>query len=104
MTLHLSDIETALERGNTSDIEDAFRALAGWPHQDKIEGASASRRSELLSRVCEALKGDDRQMPGDIITILEDGGCHLHGGRYRNGAGAVLSAISYWSKRVRSEG
>ncbi|MBC6714712.1 hypothetical protein H9Q09_00740 [Aurantimonas sp. DM33-3] len=103
MTLHLSDIETALERGNISDIEDAFRALVGWPHQDTIEGASPSKRSELLTRVSQALKGDDRQMPGDIITILEDGGCHLHGGRYRNGAGAVLSSISLWSKHVRGE-
>lgn len=103
MTQHLTDVEIALERGHVSDIEDAFRALVGWPNEDTIDGADARTRSILLPRVCYALRDDDRIMPGDITAIIEDAGCKLLGGSYRNGAGAVLSSIAFWSKRAGGE-
>lgn len=100
MSLHLTDINFALDRGHVSTIKDAFRALVGWPHEDTIEGADGAQRQSLLVRVCEALKDDDRQMPGGTITILEDGALDLYGGNYRHGARAVLSDLPYWRKKV----
>lgn len=102
--MHLTDINFALERGHIPAIEDAFRALVGWPNEDTIDGADADARKALLEPVCDALRQDDRQMPGETITMIEDAGADLYGGTYRNGAGAVLSDLAYWRKRVGGEG
>jgi hypothetical protein len=102
MTLHLTDIKSALEGGHISDIEDAFRALVGWPNEEEIIGVDANTRCTLLGAVCDSLRGDDRLMPADIVTIIEDAG-GLRGGTYQNGADAVLSDLEYWRSQVRIE-
>jgi hypothetical protein len=96
VSLHLDDIKLALDRGHLSTIEDSFRALIGWPDEAEIGGTDAAGRCSLLERICQALKEDDRQMPGNIVAVIEDSGCKLYGGSYRNGAGAVLADLDRW--------
>jgi PAS domain-containing protein len=103
MTIHLQDTKAAIERGNLSQIEDAFRALVGWPKEEEIVGADADARCSLLEEVCQALKRDDRQMPGDIVTIIEETRCKLRSGSYRHGAGAVLADLDHWRYLVGGE-
>ncbi len=103
MRLHLEDIKLALDRGHVATIEDAFRALIGWPDETEIDGADAAGRCSILEQICQALKQDDRQMPGNIVTFIEDAGCKLYGGSYRNGAGAVLADLDHWRYVVGGE-
>ncbi|MCI5073960.1 hypothetical protein [Oricola sp.] len=98
--MDLSDIRAAIERGIVSDLEDAFRALVGWPGEDEIAGADATERQALLERICDALRDDDRQMPGGTREILEDAAADLRGGRYCDGALAVLADLDHWRTRL----
>ena len=100
MTIHLHDTNAAIERGQVSQIEDAFRALVGWPKYDEITGGDAMERRAILRPVCEALLHDDRQMPGDIVTIFEDAEADLQDASYRAGAAAVLADLEFWKDRL----
>jgi hypothetical protein len=87
-TMTLEDIEEAIETGRISDLEDAFRALVGWPHEDMIENSTPAQRKKLLSDVCKALDGHIRVMPMGMHRLIEIETDEKFEGTY--GAGAVV--------------
>ncbi|HMO30067.1 hypothetical protein [Enterovirga sp.] len=91
------DLDLALARGMTSDIEDAFRALVGYPKEDDVEASAATLAS--LRACCHALEGSERIMPSGTIDTINDRtdaegeNVLLHGSTYGTGAARVLEAI-----------
>jgi hypothetical protein len=84
-----AEINAAIAAGNTTDLEDAFKAMVEYPgHAGCIPGATPENLKHALDRVCGALLEDDRIMPGgtfDAIrgTIPDEsellGGCNSRG-------------------------
>src|SRR5215208_841530 len=73
-----------------SEVEDAFRALVGWPHEDRIDGATPANLKTALERCCEVLKGDDRILPGHVADFIQDEAGEPVA-TYAQGAAAVLA-------------
>jgi hypothetical protein len=83
------EINAAIEAGNTTDLEDAFKALVDYPGQaGRIPGATPENLKHALDRVCGALLEDDRIMPGGTSDAIRGaipdenellGGCYSHG-------------------------
>lgn len=99
-TLHVSDIRADLERGDTAGIEDAFRALVGWPNEGVICDASAEERRQLLWVVSETLVSAEngRVMPRDTFDAIVDEAEDMDGGTYADGARAVLRHRAFFDR------
>lgn len=100
--IHLSDINEDIARGDVAGIENAFRALVGWPNEDDIGGATRDGLRVALKDVCEALIGDERIMPGETASLIADVNDELVDGTYSAGADAVLATLGYWNIRFQT--
>lgn len=84
-----------------TDLEDAFRALIGWPSEAPMPNANADQRQGLLVGVCRGLIAmeNDRAMPFETFSLIldETGAEPLTGGTYSAGARAVLDTPAFFS-------
>lgn len=96
----MTDINHDIARGDVRGIQEAFRALVGWPHEAEIRGSSTSTRKRALVAVCEALSGDTSIMPGATAELIADETGRTIGGTYADGAAAVLWCLGEWEERL----
>lgn len=70
--MHVYDIEDALEQGEAVGLRHAFRVLARFPHDGRIEGAkTAAKLIELFQSVTLALELDQAAMPETLCQTIE---------------------------------
>ncbi|WP_062216646.1 hypothetical protein [Aureimonas sp. D3] len=76
-----------------TDLEEAFRALVGWPGYAAIPNINVEQREDLLAGVCRALiaLNDKSAMPSDIFRIVMDESDGMGGSSYADGALSVLN-------------
>ncbi|KQQ90271.1 hypothetical protein [Aureimonas sp. Leaf324] len=90
-----------------TDLEDAFRALVGWPDEACVPNLNSHQRQGLLVGVCRGLVAmeNDRAMPsGTFSLILDEAGAErLDGGTYAHGARAVLRAQRFFDNLTREQ-
>ncbi|MCA0340285.1 MAG: hypothetical protein LCH99_11185 [Proteobacteria bacterium] len=98
--MNMTDINHDIARGDIRGIEDAFRALVGWPNEDEIRGSSHDTRKRALVAVCEALSGDSSIMPGAITDLIADETGRTIGGTYADGAAAVLWCLGEFEEKL----
>lgn len=101
--MHIDDIHAAIENNNTKTIQDAFRALIGWPNEDTIKGSTAAARAKLLDAVCKALEDDGDLMPRDTLEAIMEVSDELQDGTYADGAEAVLAARAHWTHQRKAK-
>jgi hypothetical protein len=101
--MYLEDIEADLARRDMRGVEDAFRALIGFPKEDTIQGASDPQQlTAALSRACRVLARDRSIVPSGTIDIINDvlGNASLgHGASYATAAKHVGPALDRWQAR-----
>ena len=97
--MHIADIENDLAAGDVRGIEDAFRALVGWPNETRIEGGPRALR-KALRLCCLNLHGDDSIMPSGTVELIAEQSEEPVGATYQDGAEAVLKSIGYWTMRI----
>jgi hypothetical protein len=59
-----------------TDIEQIFRALIGYPHEEQIQDSTRDDRTAALMGACEALIGDETILPRathEIIALVISG-------------------------------
>ncbi len=90
-----------------TDLEDAFRALVGWPGEAPVPNLNADQRQGLLVGVCRGLIAmeNDRAMPFETFSLVLDeaGAERLAGGTYSDGARAVLDTPAFFSNLNREQ-
>lgn len=90
-----------------TDLEDAFRALVGWPAQAPVPNLSSDQRQGLLVGVCRGLIAmeNDRIMPSDMFSLIRDeaGAERVAGGTYADGARAVLDTPAFFNNLNREQ-
>jgi hypothetical protein len=95
------EINAALAASNTSDIEDAFKALVEYPgHGGRIPGATPANLRHALDRVCDALLEDHRIMPGGTFDAIKGNlpdETALAGATYSHGAMVVKQNTARWN-------
>jgi hypothetical protein len=95
------EINAALAASNTSDIEDAFKALVEYPgHGGRIPGATRANLRHALDRVCDALLEDHRIMPGGTFDAIKGNlpdETALAGATYSHGAMVVKQNAARWN-------
>ncbi|PWE52764.1 hypothetical protein DEM27_28580 [Metarhizobium album] len=97
--MYMTDIENDIANRDSRGMEDAFRALVGWPKEDDIHGATAESLSNALEAICAALVGDDSIMPGDTVDIIAATIGEPIGGTYADGADAVSNNLDIFKAR-----
>lgn len=65
------DINDAVRYRRNSDLEEAFKALVHYPDYDAIDDANADTLKTMLEEVCEALEGNNRIVPNDVVDLIE---------------------------------
>lgn len=90
-----------------TDLEDAFRALVGWPGEAHVPNLNAGQRQGLLVGVCRGLLAmeNDRIMPSGTFTVILDeaGAERLAGATYAHGARAVLDTPAFLANLAREQ-
>ncbi|MBB3934277.1 hypothetical protein [Aureimonas phyllosphaerae] len=90
-----------------TDLEDAFRALVGWPGEARLPNLNADQRQGLLIGVCRGLLAmeNDRIMPSGTFTVILDeaGAERLAGATYAHGARAVLDTPAFLVNLTREQ-
>lgn len=97
--MHIADIENDLAAGDIRGIEDAFRALVGWPNEAKTEGGTRTLR-KALRLCCLNLHGNDSIMPSGTAELIAEQSDEPIGVTYHDGAAAVLERTGYWTMRI----
>lgn len=105
MPLHAEDILADVARMDLDGIEEAFRALVGWPGTDTIVKSDAAERRALLADTADALidAEDARIMPGDTFTLILDEAEDMDGSTYADGARAVLRCDAFFDNLDRED-
>jgi len=104
MSTETIDILPLLDAANWTfcqrDLEEAFRALVGWPNEAPVPNLDAEQRCDLLSATCRALiqLDDDSIMPGETFDLILDeaGADRIGGGTYAHGARAVFATPKFF--------
>lgn len=97
--LYQEDLAEAFYRKDIRAIEEAFRALVGYPKGQNIETPDTA----LLIECCRGLAADDSIMPSGTIDAINDvlradaGEGLLYGCTYATGAGRVWKEIERFS-------
>ncbi|WP_061935969.1 hypothetical protein [Aureimonas sp. AU22] len=90
-----------------TDLEDAFRALVGWPGEAPMPHLNATQRQGLLVGVCRGLIAmeNDQIMPSGTFTIILDeaGAERVASGTYAHGAQAVLDTPAFLMNLTREK-
>lgn len=97
--MYMTDIENDIAIRDNRGMEDAFRALVGWPKEDDIHGATAESLGNALEAICAALAGDGSIMPGDTVDIIAATIGEPIGGTYADGAEVVLGHLDVFKAR-----
>jgi hypothetical protein len=102
--MHITDINHDIARRDLRGIEDAFRALVGWPNETAIRGATASNRKAALEAASKALLHDASIMPRETAAIIADAvrGQSSFGSTYAEGAAVVLANLEAWAERLET--
>lgn len=82
------------------DLEEAFRALVGWPNEAPVPNLDAGQRRDLLGATCRAMiqLDDAAIMPGETFDLILDeaGADRIGGGTYAHGARAVVATPKFF--------
>ena len=72
--MYIDEIRFALDDNSRTGLQDAFRALVGFPNSEEIDGEdlTASELWELLEHVCLEINGNFHRMNRETAEIIRD--------------------------------
>lgn len=98
--MHINDIAQDIARRDLRAIEGAFRALAGFPGEDNVEGATGPGLVKGLDLVVEALAHDTSIMPSGTCDQV---GLPV-GSTYADGVASVRGNRDWWVRHLNTVG
>lgn len=103
MPMHTDDIAADIGRRDRDGVEEAFRALVGWPGENAIVGSTPAQRRGFLTDACRILVETEntRVMPGGTFTLILDEAEDMDGSTYADGARAVLRCDAFFDNLDR---
>jgi hypothetical protein len=96
--VHIKDIPEMVASGDISEIERAYCAIVGFPHEEEITGANAHNLLTGLDAVSMALLSDLNVMPRHTCEAAR----LRAGATYREGAGDFRAHHAWWQGRLNA--
>ena len=96
--MNIEDIGRDVTSGVRTDIERAYRALVGYPHEEGVEIETVASFYAALGQVCDALADDQSMMPS---ATCESAGMRP-GSTYAEGAVDFRAHPGPWMQRIQS--